>query len=80
MADEDIPGGSWACPVHYVAGSFPKANEQARRAANELVDSFDCQSDTPSFDSTIGRDFPRAFTLRRLSKKNGRVLNPAMMM
>ena len=46
--------GDEACPVQYVAGSFPKANEQARRAADELVDAFDCERDTPSFDSTVG--------------------------
>jgi hypothetical protein len=46
--------GDQACPVHYVAGSFPKANEQARRAADELVPDFNCESDTPTFDSTVG--------------------------
>jgi hypothetical protein len=45
-------GGS--CPVHYVAGSFPKANEAARLAADTKAEGFDCQKDKPTFDSTIG--------------------------
>lgn len=46
--------GDESCPVHYVAGSFPKANEQARRAADELVNGFDCARDAPGFQSTVG--------------------------
>lgn len=43
-----------SCPVHYVAGSFPMANEAARRAADMLVGEFDCENDTPTYDSKIG--------------------------
>lgn len=46
--------GDAACPVHYVAGSFPKANEEARRAADELAEAFDCAKDSPSFSSKVG--------------------------
>ncbi|WP_395688679.1 hypothetical protein [Aestuariivirga sp.] len=44
--------GAEACHVHYVEGAFPRANEEARRAADELVPGFDCQSDEPSFSTT----------------------------
>lgn len=37
-----------ACPVHFVAGAFPKANEEARRAADTLVPAFDCSTGTPT--------------------------------
>ena len=43
-----------SCHMHYVAGSFPKANEAARKAADEKVDDFNCESDRPTFDSNIG--------------------------
>lgn len=42
------------CPVHYVAGSYPKANEEARRAADDIAPGFNCKTDTPGFSSTIG--------------------------
>jgi hypothetical protein len=45
-------GGS--CHMHYVAGSFPDPNTAARKAADEKAESFDCMTDTPSYDSTIG--------------------------
>lgn len=48
--------GDEACPVHYVAGSYPDANAQARRAADALVPGFVCDSDTPTVDSTVGAD------------------------
>lgn len=43
-----------ACPVHYVAGSFPKANDEARRAADEMADGFDCARDSATFSSKAG--------------------------
>lgn len=46
--------GEEACPVHYVAGSYPEANAQARRAADALVPGFDCARDTPTVDSKVG--------------------------
>jgi hypothetical protein len=43
-----------SCQMHYVAGSYPKANEAARRAADTLAQGFDCENGTPAFDSEIG--------------------------
>lgn len=48
--------GDEACPVHYVAGSYPEANAQARRAADNLAEDFDCAMDVPTVDSTVGAD------------------------
>lgn len=48
--------GEEACPVHYVAGSYPDANAQARRAADDLAPGFDCARDTPTVDSKVGAD------------------------
>jgi len=57
-----------SCHVHYVSGSYPDANAQARRAADDLADDFDCDSDVPTVDSKVGappidmtacRDLPR---------------------
>lgn len=41
-----------ACPVHYVAGAFPKANEEARRAADALAPGFDCATGVPTVSTT----------------------------
>ncbi|MFN4142648.1 hypothetical protein [Aestuariivirga sp.] len=46
--------GDGACHVHYVAGSYPDANEHARRAADDLVPDFDCENDVPTVDSKVG--------------------------
>ncbi|MBL8893254.1 MAG: hypothetical protein JNJ53_01560 [Rhizobiales bacterium] len=46
--------GEDSCPVHYVAGSYPDANAQARRAADDLARDFDCENDVPTVDSKIG--------------------------
>jgi len=46
--------GDESCPVHYVSGSYPNANEQARRAADNLARDFDCETDVPTVDSKIG--------------------------
>lgn len=46
--------GRQACQVHYVAGSYPEANAQARRAADALVSGFDCEHDVPTVDSKVG--------------------------
>lgn len=46
--------GDESCPIHYVAGSFPKANEEARRAADAFADGFDCSTETPSVSSRVG--------------------------
>ena len=43
-----------SCHMHYVAGSFPNANEAARRVADEKVGAFNCESDKSTFDSNSG--------------------------
>jgi hypothetical protein len=43
-----------SCHVHYVAGSYPDANEAARRAADELAEGFNCETDVPTVYSTVG--------------------------
>jgi hypothetical protein len=43
-----------SCQAHYVAGSYPNANEAARRAADERAGGFDCEMGVPTFDSAIG--------------------------
>ncbi|MEO9167348.1 MAG: hypothetical protein ABI230_02995, partial [Aestuariivirga sp.] len=43
-----------ACQMHYVAGSFPNANDAARKAADEKAGAFNCEKNTPTFDSNIG--------------------------
>lgn len=43
-----------ACHMHYVAGSFPGANDAARKAADEKSAGFACETGVPTFDSTIG--------------------------
>ena len=43
-----------SCHMHYVSGSFPNANDAARRAADEKAAGFNCETDRPTFDSTIG--------------------------
>ena len=43
-----------SCQMHYVSGSFPNANEAARRAADDRAATFNCETDKPTFDSTIG--------------------------
>ena len=45
---------SASCQMHYVAGSFPNANDLARKAADEKAATFNCEKDTPTFDSNIG--------------------------
>ncbi len=46
--------GGEACPVHYVAGSYPDANAQARRAADDLAEDFNCETGVPTVDSKAG--------------------------
>ena len=49
--------GAEACPVHYIAGSYPNANEHARagrRCARR--EDFDCEHDVPTVDSKVGAD------------------------
>jgi hypothetical protein len=47
--------GDEACPVHYVAGSYPEANAQARRAADDLAnEDFNCATDVATVDSKVG--------------------------
>jgi hypothetical protein len=49
--------GDEACPVHYVAGSYPDANAHARRAADDLAnDDFNCAADVATVDSKVGAD------------------------
>ena len=48
--------GKEACPYHYIAGSYPNANELARRYADEIEDDYDCEHDTPTVDSRVGAD------------------------
>lgn len=43
-----------SCHVHYVSGSYPNANTEARRAADTLAAGFDCENGVPTFDSKIG--------------------------
>ncbi|MFN0193203.1 MAG: hypothetical protein ACKVP5_14700 [Aestuariivirga sp.] len=43
-----------SCQAHYVAGSYPNANEAARRAADSFAEKFDCETGIPTFDSEIG--------------------------
>lgn len=43
-----------SCQMHYVAGSFPNANDAARKAADEKAGAFNCENDSPTFDSTTG--------------------------
>ncbi len=43
-----------SCHMHYVAGSFPNANEAARTVADEKSAGFDCMTSKPAFASTIG--------------------------
>ena len=56
------------CPVHYVAGSYPNANEQARRAADDLARNFDCETDVPTVNSKIG---PPPLALEACREING---------
>ncbi len=53
-----------SCHVHYVSGSYPNANEQARRAADDLAEGFDCENDVPTVDSKVGAP-PIEFTACR---------------
>ncbi|MFO1132041.1 MAG: hypothetical protein U1E16_08535 [Hyphomicrobiales bacterium] len=49
--------GTEACPVHYIAGSYPNANEHAREAADALAsEDYDCEHDTPTVDSRVGAE------------------------
>jgi hypothetical protein len=61
---DDLPSVTWlvvskleggqSCHMHYVAGSYPDANAQARKAADELTANYDCMTDTPTFSSKVG--------------------------
>ena len=53
-----------SCHVHYVSGSYPNANQQARRAADDLAEGFDCENDVPTVDSKVGAP-PIEFTACR---------------
>jgi hypothetical protein len=59
--------GDESCPVHYVAGSYPDANSQARWAADNLVRDFDCETDVPTVDSKIGTPPIAMVSCRELS-------------
>jgi hypothetical protein len=56
-----------SCHVHYVSGSYPNANEQARRAADDLARGFDCENDVPTSDSKIGAPPIAMIACRELS-------------
>lgn len=43
-----------SCQMHYVSGSFPEANVAARKAADEKAEAFNCETDKPTYDSTVG--------------------------
>lgn len=58
-----------SCPVHYVAGSYPEANAAARRAADNLAERFDCESDIPTFDSTVGPPLIELSACRELARE-----------
>ena len=47
-------GHGTSCQMHYVAGAFPNANEAARQAADDKAGSFNCETDRPTFDSSLG--------------------------
>jgi hypothetical protein len=57
-----------SCHVHYVSGSYPNANEQARRAADDLARDFDCEHDVPTVDSKIGAPPITLVACRELTK------------
>ena len=42
------------CHAHYVAGAYPNANADARRAADDLAEDFNCERDAPTIDSKVG--------------------------
>ncbi len=46
--------GEEACPVSYVAGSYPDANAVARTMADGEAPNFDCATDVPTVNSTVG--------------------------
>ena len=46
--------GAEACPYHYIAGSYPNANELARRYADDIEPDYDCAHDVPTVDSKVG--------------------------
>ncbi len=46
--------GDEACPISYVAGSYPDANAVARNMADAEAQGFDCARDTPTVNSRIG--------------------------
>jgi len=48
--------GKEACPYHYIAGSYPKANELARRYADDIEPDYDCARDVPTVDSKVGAE------------------------
>jgi hypothetical protein len=48
--------GKQACPYHYIAGSYPNANELARRYADDIEPDYDCARDTPTVDSNVGAE------------------------
>ncbi|MBG1233520.1 hypothetical protein [Aestuariivirga litoralis] len=43
-----------ACHMHYVSGSYPNANAQAQKAADDLAVDFKCETDVPTVDSKVG--------------------------
>jgi hypothetical protein len=43
-----------SCQMHFVAGSYPKANERAREVADTLAEGFDCETAAPGYSSEIG--------------------------
>lgn len=43
-----------SCHMHYVSGSFPEANAAARKSADEKASGFNCETDAPTYDSTVG--------------------------
>jgi hypothetical protein len=61
--------GSEACPVHYVAGSYPNANDIARRAADDIADDFDCEFDVATVSSTVGGPGVEFVSCREMRKE-----------
>jgi len=43
-----------SCPAAYVSGAYPKANEAARKAADETARNFSCADDAPKVFSETG--------------------------
>jgi hypothetical protein len=79
VTDEDGGSATWlvvtalkgkeACPIHYVAGSYPDANAVARDHADAIADDFDCAYDVPTVDSKVGAPGVEFVSCRELARE-----------